>query len=118
VSAPRCPDCQGPPLSPPGARHQCDTCGGWGFLAGKWAPEASELLTEAEHDLIKLLGACASLFSTNVVGDGPTRAHDVDEFCSRVHDLQARVMAQAAGRAYPDRYRLAGGTLRQKERFT
>ena len=31
---------------------------------------------------------------------------DLDEFAAAIHVLQARVMARAASRAYPDRFRL------------
>ncbi len=77
----------------------------------------SELLTGAEHEVVELLGQAASSFAVNVVDFNPaTRAADIDEFCSRIHDLQARVMAQAAARAYPDRYRRSGTVLTPKEK--
>jgi hypothetical protein len=65
------------------------------------------LLTPAEHHLIKLLGECWTRYS-RIVGDGPTRAADSNEFVTKIHDLQHAVMAQAAARAYPDEYRLVG----------
>jgi hypothetical protein len=69
-------------------------------------------LTFEEHALIQALGDCASAYSTKVVGDNDrTREHDINEFVGHIHDLQARVMMQAAARLYPDKYRLAGGTL-------
>lgn len=69
-------------------------------------------LTADEHEVIEMLGRASSLFCSRVVGQSSdTRPHDINEFCSRIHDLQARVMAQAAARSYPDRYRLAGETL-------
>lgn len=68
------------------------------------------LLTGAEHEVIDLLGQAASSYAVNVVGFHPAdRANDIAEFCSRIHDLQSRVMGHAAARAYPHRYRLAGG---------
>lgn len=69
--------------------------------------ESSPLLTDAEHELIVHLGTAFTRYCA-VVGDGASRAGDLAEFASRVHDLQHAVMAQAAARAYPDRYRLAG----------
>lgn len=46
-----------------------------------------------------------------IVADGPTRDHDLNEACARIHDLQHAVMAQAAARAYPGSYRRLGGTV-------
>ena len=68
-------------------------------------------MTDAEHRVVALLGEAFTLYAQEIVADGPTRSHDVGEFAARTHDLQHAVMAQAAARAYPDLYRLAGGTL-------
>jgi hypothetical protein len=46
-----------------------------------------------------------------VIGRGPSRDGDVREFVSHVHGIQAAILAQAAGRAYPDRFRLLGATV-------
>lgn len=67
------------------------------------------LLTPAEHELIDLLGQCASSYLAVVGSHVGNRFQDNVEFVAHIHDLQARVMAQAAARAYPSRYRLAGG---------
>lgn len=69
-----------------------------------------ELLTDAEHDVIERLGKlwgdlCA------IVDDGSTRGHDCSELVVHVHALQHAVMAQAAARAYPERYRRLGSSL-------
>jgi len=68
------------------------------------------LLTVGEHDAVT---ACADAWAAicKVVEDGPTRAADLGEVVAHIHALQHFVMAQAAARCYPDRYRLAGGTL-------
>lgn len=72
-----------------------------------------ELLTDAEHLLIKQLGECATVYF-DVVGTGRTATADINEFVHKIHDLQHAVMAQAAARAYPDLYRLAGGTVGER----
>lgn len=69
-----------------------------------------ELLTDAEHELVTKLGECFDAY-TSIVGPGGTRSADLSEFAARIHDLQHAVLAQAAARAYPDRYRLAGEVL-------
>ena len=71
----------------------------------------TEALTAAEHRVVELLGEAMSLYATKVVGDGRTRTPDVHEFGASIHALQNAVLAQAAARAYPDRYRLAGGSV-------
>ena len=67
-------------------------------------------LTDDEHAAVT---ACADAWAAicKVVGDGPTRAADLREVVARIHALQHFVMAQAAARCYPDRYRLAGESL-------
>ena len=74
-----------------------------------------EMLTLAEHQVADLLEQAASLFAKKVVGEGPTRDADTAEFFSRIHDLQHAVMAQAAARAFPSLYRLAGQTIGEEE---
>jgi hypothetical protein len=67
-------------------------------------------LTDDEHTAVT---ACADAWAAicKVVGDGPTRAGDLGEVIAHIHALQHFVMAQAAARCYPDRYRLAGELL-------
>lgn len=66
----------------------------------------NEALTELEHSTIDILG----LAYTNIVQitKGAEVSGDLAEAASRIHDLQNMVMANAAARAYPDRYRLLG----------
>jgi hypothetical protein len=73
------------------------------------------LLTEAEHTIVTLLGRAASKFRIDVIGDsgelpvpGSVERDDLAEFVDKVHQLQHVVLAQAAARAYPNRYRSAG----------
>lgn len=79
----------------------------------RWAaPEADgdpALLTDTEHELVELLGKVAGGVSRMVLGGDPAVATgDRNELVAAVHVLQYRVLAQAAARAYPDRYRLLG----------
>lgn len=76
---------------------------------GPPSDEDEGLLTQAEHDCIMVLGEAHEIFRDQILGPEPHGAQDDAEFISHIHDLQARVMAHAASRAYPDRYRLAGG---------
>jgi hypothetical protein len=46
-----------------------------------------------------------------IVGRERTRMHDLAEAVHHIHALQHTIMAQAAARAYPERFRLLGGTL-------
>lgn len=68
-------------------------------------------LTELEHSTIDKLGTLWTDLC-QIVQDGPTRDADLSELIVHVHALQQAVMSQAAGRIYPDRYRLLGSTLR------
>ncbi len=74
-------------------------------------PEGYVGLTEPELRVVKMLGDVASVFALEIVGNGDTREHDVNEFVAHVHALQHTVMAQAAARAHPELLRLLGGTL-------
>jgi hypothetical protein len=69
-----------------------------------------ELLTEAEHRAIDYTAALWHELG-EIVGPGPSRAVDLRELVVHIHAIQHAVMSQAAARAYPDRFRLLGGTL-------
>ena len=71
----------------------------------------SELLTDAEHRLVERLADCAQEFLA-ICGDDRSLDGDVREFMHHVHILQNTVLAQAAARAYPTRYRVVGGDVR------
>lgn len=71
----------------------------------------SVLLTDTEHRAIEMAGDLYTHISTMVVGNGPTRQDDLAEICSSIHHIQHAVMAQAAARAHPDKYRLLGSTI-------
>jgi hypothetical protein len=63
-----------------------------------------ELLTQDEHRVIQLLAEAFNLWAAKCAA-----GNDLLEFAMTIHHAQHAVMAQAAARAYPDRYRLAGG---------
>lgn len=44
----------------------------------------------------------------DITGDGPARGADLAELAVHLHAIENTVLAQAAARAYPDRYRLLG----------
>ena len=73
-----------------------------------------ELLTEDEHRALDLTVELTNLVAQNIIGPGYTSQGDINEFVTDIHRIQNRIMAQAAARAYPDRYRLLGGTVLRK----
>lgn len=69
----------------------------------------TELLTDHE---LKVMDLTTEIFNTmvqHVIARGPTHRGDVEELAFRIHAIQHMVMAQAAARAYPRRFRLLGG---------
>lgn len=69
------------------------------------------LLTDDEHRAVDLLGQVADLMG-RIVGHDLSRQGDMAEVGAHVHVLQRMVLAQAAARAYPDRYRRLGERIR------
>jgi hypothetical protein len=82
--------------------------------------DGTEPMTEAEHVLCQKLGQCATEYVQVLIAATTTRhgrpaseyrelsdqhKHDVVEFVAHIHDLQHAVMARAAIRCYPERYR-------------
>lgn len=68
-----------------------------------------DLMTPAEHRAMDLTADLYNLLVQEVVGEGASRRRDIEELAAAIHVLQERILAQAAARAYPDRYRLLGG---------
>ena len=66
------------------------------------------LLTDVELAAVDLTGQLARLVR-QIIGDGPNAAADCTEAAHRIHAVQDLILAQAAARAYPERYRLLGG---------
>jgi len=67
-------------------------------------------LTRDELSAMSLTAELANALG-RIVGDGRTRTADLTEAVHHIHALQHMIMSQAAARAYPDRFRLLGGTL-------
>ncbi len=70
---------------------------------------APELLTDAEHRVMAMTAEIWNTIVQEVVGNGSSREGDLAELATDIHHIQERILAQAAARAYPDRYRLLGG---------
>jgi hypothetical protein len=68
------------------------------------------LLTADELRALDLTGELAVVLARIPVY-GPTRDGDLRELVAHVHGLQHTIMAQAAARAYPKRFRLLGGVV-------
>lgn len=66
-------------------------------------------LTELEFHALDLTAQLARAMA-EITGNGSTRADDLREADSHVHAIQHMIMAQAAARAYPDRFRLLGAS--------
>lgn len=73
--------------------------------------QGSDLLTDDEHAAIHQAGELANLIC-RIVGDGETAEADRNEAVTAIHHIQRMIAAQAAARAYPDRYRLLGGVTK------
>lgn len=71
-------------------------------------------LTDTEHQVMDLTSQLWSALCS-VTGNGRTRGEDLHEASLHIHALQNMVLAQAAARAYPDRYRLLGHTIEVDE---
>lgn len=71
----------------------------------------TDLLTDAEHEAVAVAGRLAELIA-DIVADGPSAQGDITEAVHHIHAVQRMILAQAAARAYPDRYRLLGATVK------
>ena len=67
------------------------------------------LLTPAEHAALDITRMLAASMATIVADNSPFTRADWAEFSTHLHAIQHMIMAQAAARAYPDKYRLLGG---------
>ncbi len=65
-------------------------------------------LTAAELRAMDITAELVNVMCNDVIGHGLTREADVREFVAHVHVIQQAILAQAAGRAYPERFRLLG----------
>lgn len=78
----------------------------------------TSLLTDEEHECLEALAKAANLgFKIIKMGGVLSRqqtrtscdGHDADEWAHHIHLCQQTILAQAAARAFPERYRLLGG---------
>lgn len=72
--------------------------------------QRDELLTPAELRAMDLTAELANQLAA-ITGERSTRGSDVAELVHHIHVIQHAVMAQAAARAYPDRFRPLGGRV-------
>lgn len=68
------------------------------------------VLTVAEVACVKQCGALAGMLAS-IVGHGASRDGDMRELIGHVHAIQQAVLSNAAGRAYPEQFRLLGGVI-------
>lgn len=68
------------------------------------------MLTDLEHEVVDDLAKVYNKFC-KLVGLGVTRRDDLNEIAMLLHGLQDKVLAQAAARLYPEKYRLMGGSF-------
>lgn len=69
-------------------------------------------LTDVEHQALELTAELTNLVCGEIIAHGPSREQDVREFVAKIHDVQHLIMAQAAARAHPARYRLLGRVIK------
>lgn len=67
-------------------------------------------LTADEIEAMDLTARLANICVV-IVGSGPTRQGDLNELITHIHNIQHAIMAQAAARAHPDRFRLLGQVI-------
>ena len=66
------------------------------------------MLTDDEHEAIRLAGELYTHIADKVCGIGVTREADLAELRVKIHDIQHTIMAQVAAREHPDELRLMG----------
>lgn len=76
--------------------------------------ELENLLTPDEHHALALTADLWNLLS-RIVGNNRSRHGDLAELAAQIHNVQHAILAQAASRAMPSRYRLLGGTIGTSE---
>lgn len=78
---------------------------------GAWVDMVNrkDLMTEAEHKAMKMTADLFDHTAQNVIGGNESaRSGDLQELALYIHNIQRMIMSQAAGRAFPDQYRLLG----------
>ena len=82
---------------------------GWWAALSMVAKTGGHGLTDAEHAIAAKVEDLAQDLM-ELVGEGPTAGDDWNEILPHLHALQQTVLAQAASRAHPGRYRMLGHT--------
>lgn len=82
---------------------------GWWAALSMIAAQGGHGLTDAEHAIAAKVEDLAQDLM-ELVGEGPTAGEDWAEILPHLHALQQTVLAQAAGRTHPGRYRMIGHT--------
>ena len=70
--------------------------------------DETDYLTHNEEQLLNLISECYNIFCMVVGTDEEVRSADLQEVAAHIHALQDKVLAQAAARLYPEKYRLMG----------
>jgi hypothetical protein len=73
-------------------------------------PPALHGLTEDEHRAMELAAQLVNQV-VRIMGFSDSRHGDIQELVWHIHGIQNMILAQAAARAYPDRYRLLGKVI-------
>lgn len=91
-------------------RHLTTALGGDATPEPEAMPTGTAVLTGPEHAVVTYLGKAWTLLVTEVIAPGGGQAGDLAELVGPIHAVQNAVLAQAAARAHPDRYRVLGLT--------
>lgn len=75
--------------------------------AGRASTLTAGTLTAEEHRAMELTAELWDAVA-GLAGEGSPRNSDLAELRQHIHAVQHTILAQAAARAYPDRYRLLG----------
>lgn len=73
-----------------------------------------QLLTPAELRAMELTTELFNLVSLEVIGHDVTRENDHRDFTDNIHQIQRMLLSQAAGRAYPNRFRTLGEVIKKE----
>ncbi len=73
------------------------------------------LLTDDEQHAITLAGKLSTLITDKIIGHGPPRGEDISTIEDAIHIIQRAIAAQSWARAAPQRFRLLGEVLPEKD---
>ena len=68
------------------------------------------MLTDLEHEVVEDLAQIYNKLCL-IVGNDDSRLYDLTEIAMLIHGLQDKVLAQAAARLFPEKYRLMGASF-------